>query len=99
MKVTILSVAEAELDDAIRYYEREQPGLGMRFHEEVTHSIGRIIEFPEAYQSFGTRTRRCLVAKFPYGILYQYRENAKEIVIVAIGHLHREPDYWFSKVK
>jgi plasmid stabilization system protein ParE len=97
MKLDILSVAEAELDDAIQYYEREQPGLGMRFHAEVSRALKRISEFPKAYQKFGARTQRCLVAKFPYGILYQHKERSNEILIVAIGHLHRAPDYWFSR--
>jgi len=42
-------------------------------------------------------SRRCLVYKFPYGVIYQYQEDKNEILIVAIAHLHRKPDYWYSR--
>lgn len=97
MKVSFLKVAEAELDDAVADYELEQPGLGARFRSEVSRSLQRIIDFPTAYQSFGPRTRRCLIAKFPYGIIYSHDSLHNELLIVAIAHLHRRPDYWISR--
>jgi len=30
--------------------------------------------------------------KFPYGIIYEPSEF--EILVIAIAHLHQEPDYW-----
>jgi hypothetical protein len=46
---------------------------------------------------FSPGTRRCLIAKFPYGVIYHYSPEQDEIVIVAIAHLHRRPDYWVSR--
>lgn len=97
MKVSFLEIAELELDEVYRYYENEQAGLGLRFLEQVALAIGRMIEHPKGYQVFSARTRRCLIAKFPYGILYEHNESENEILIVAIGHLHRMPDYWISR--
>ena len=39
MKVTFLELATTELNDAIEYYESEQPSLGARFRSEVLKSI------------------------------------------------------------
>ena len=97
MKVTFLKVAEAELDDAFKYYESVQSGLGFRFLTEVERSKTRIIRFPFSYEEIGKYSRRCLVQKFPYGIIYQYMEIKKEILIVAVSHLHRMPDYWSDR--
>jgi plasmid stabilization system protein ParE len=97
MKVSFLEVAELELDEVYRYYETEQAGLGVQFLEQAALAISRVVEHPKGYQTFSARTRRCLIAKFPYGVLYEYNESGKEILIVAIGHLHREPDYWISR--
>ena len=94
MKVTFLKIAAAEFDDAVTYYESEQPGLGARFHSEVSRSLKRIMDFPSAYQTFSPRTRRCLIAKFPYGIIYRYEPANGEVLVVAVAHLHRRPDYW-----
>jgi len=94
MKITFLKVAEIELDDAFEYYESLQAGLGSRFLTELKLSTERISRFPFSYEKIGKYSRRCLVQKFPYGIIYQYMEAQKEILIVAVSHLHRIPDYW-----
>jgi hypothetical protein len=40
--------------------------------------------------------RRCLVKRFPYGILYGI--DVDKIFVVAIMHLHRKPGYWLSRI-
>lgn len=97
MKISFLKLAEKELDDAVEYYESEQAGLGTKFREEVLRSLARVVEYPVSYQLIDKRARRCLVAKFPYGVIYQYKQNIGEILVVAIAHLHRKPDYWISR--
>ena len=77
MKVVFLEIAEAELDDAFEYYESVQSGLGFRFLTEVELSNTRIQQFPLSYEKIGKYSRRCLVQKFPYGIIYQYAEHKK----------------------
>ena len=97
MRVAFLEVAEAELDNAIQYYESEQPSLGIRFRDEVFRAVSRITAYPSAYQVLSRRTRRCLIAKFPYGIIFQHNTSENEILVIAIAHLHRKPDYWLSR--
>ncbi|MGI9285803.1 MAG: type II toxin-antitoxin system RelE/ParE family toxin [Pseudomonadales bacterium] len=99
MKVRFLMVAKAEFDDAIEYYETQQEGLGNRFSSNVQESIQRIVAFPEAFHLLSKRTRRCLVTKFPYGIIYQHRKTSNEVLVVAVAHLHRKPDYWVSRTQ
>lgn len=48
MTIQFIPAAEAELDDAIRYYEEESPGLGARFLSEVDTVVKRIVELPDA---------------------------------------------------
>ena len=43
MEVKFLKLAQAEFDDAVTFYESEQPGLGKRFRGEVLRSVSRII--------------------------------------------------------
>ena len=97
MKVKFLKIAETELNDAFEYYESLQSGLGYRFITEVELSKTRICNFPLSYEGIGKYSRRCLVQKFPYGLIYQYIESQKEILIVAVSHLHRKPDYWSER--
>jgi len=97
VKVSFLRPAEKELDEAIKYYESVQAGLGLKFQAEVALSLSRIVGQPLSYQEIGKYSRRCLVHKFPYGVVYQYKEIQKEIIVVCIAHLHREPDFWASR--
>lgn len=97
MKVTFLEPAATELDNAINFYEAQQHKLGFRFESEVEQSVARIAKFPESYQEMGKYSRRCLVHKFPYSVIYIYKKKMSEIVIIAIANLHRKPEYWLSR--
>lgn len=91
-RVTFEAAAEAELEAAALYYESEQAGLGKRFMAEVGRVVDRIRSNPEAWQLVTSRSRRCRLARFPYGLVYQIRSS--EIVVIAAMHLRRDPGYW-----
>jgi plasmid stabilization system protein ParE len=97
VNIEFLEPAVIEFDQAVAYYDNEQQGLGEKFRLEIQRSLLRIANYPESYQAISLRSRRCLVAKFPYGIIYQYKNANNSIVVVAIAHLHRKPDYWSSR--
>ena len=40
--------------------------------------------------------RRCLIARFPYGLIYGI--DGDTIVVVAVAHLHRRPRYWIDRI-
>lgn len=96
MEIRLLKPAQVELDDGIIWYDDQVSGLGNEFLNEILDTFKRIKLNPNAWAVFSKRTRRCLVHKFPYGIIYQIREN--EILIIAIAHQHREPDYWVGRM-
>ena len=96
MNVEFLDPAKSELVEAIDYYNSESEGLGYRFAAEVRRTIERIIQYPEAWALLSQRTRRCRTNRFPYGVIYQIRENA--ILIVAVMHLHKHPESWKSRL-
>lgn len=96
MIINFLEIAQLELDDAVQYYNYEVPGLGNAFLKEILEGLDRIIKFPEAWHQCSKRTRRCQIRRFPYGVIYQIRKE--EILIIAIAHLHRKPNYWFNRI-
>jgi hypothetical protein len=57
MKVEILTIAEAELAEAVSYYNEQSERLGYEFAVEVRHTIARIIWFPFAWTSLSARAR------------------------------------------
>ena len=96
MKISFLDVAQKELDDAITCFNDEVPDLGNEFLGEVLKALDRIGNHPHAWHPCSERTRRCLLHRFPYGVIYQILEN--EILVVAVACLHREPNYWQDRI-
>ncbi len=89
--------ADAELEPAVEYYEKVQPGLGLEFAEEVYAAIARIVEYPDAWPSLSKHTRRCLTNRVPYGLIYQ--AQAGTVRIIAVANLHQRPNYWKERIK
>ena len=96
MKIEILAAAETDLADALSFYNEESEGLGYEFAAEVKHTLGRIVQFPEAWHPLSRRTRRCRMKRFPYGVVYQRRGDM--ILVVAVMHLRRHPDSWRGRL-
>lgn len=92
MKWFFHPLAEQELDKAVDYYEDCLAGLGLDFAREIHAAIHRIIQYPEAWSQISENTRRCLVSRFPFGIVYQIKTDV--IVIIAVANLRRRPEYW-----
>ena len=53
MKIRFISPVNNELDEAVRYYDHQLPGLGFRFFQEVAAAIDRIILMPDAWLKIG----------------------------------------------
>jgi len=97
LKARFIAPASLELDDAVKYYDHQLPGLGYRFFQETTAAIERILFLPEAWPRMGERTRRCMLKSFPYALLYV--QEQKEILITAVAHLHRDPKHYCERIE
>ncbi|MBY0498029.1 MAG: type II toxin-antitoxin system RelE/ParE family toxin [Nitrosomonas sp.] len=83
------------MENAVQFYELEYSGLGRKFKEEVRKAALRIAAYPEGWSIERGNVRKCLLHKFPYKLLFAVDEN--HILIIAVAHQHRKPDYWFDK--
>ncbi len=86
-----------EFIDAVAYYELSRKGLGLRLSREVYATINRVTLNPTAWPLISENTRRCFTKRFPYGVVYEIRED--DILIIAVAHSSREPFYWSSRTK
>ncbi len=89
-------IALTELEDAISYYNHLNPSLSLEFLEEFYSSIQRILQFPYAWMKFSESCRRCLLTRFPYGIIYQFSDDT--IIIIAVMQVNRKPNYWEKRI-
>lgn len=87
------SEAEWDLHQAIIFYERERPGLGRELRYEVEAAVRRIQQSPRAFPLQADReTRKGLVHRFPYTIVFVELEEV--LWIAAVAHQKRHPQYW-----
>lgn len=96
-RLEIIEPAEIELDDAYEYYEYEIEGLGKNFLDEFKKGISRIVLHPLAWSRIQENIRKCVLKKFPYNIIYAIDDDA--IIILAVSHQHRHPEYWIDRLK
>lgn len=95
MRIEFSAIAYEEFKNAIEFYDLLEKGLGLRFKDEVDDSLKRILKYPEAWQKETESTRRFLLKRFPYKIVYFV--ESERIVIIAVAHTHRKPFYWIDR--
>ena len=97
MKIHFLSIAQKELNDAVDWYNEQADGLGNEFLDELDRAIRRAIAYPQSCTEIESGLRRCIMARFPYGLIYGLEKD--KIIVVAVAHLHRNPRYWAERLK
>jgi plasmid stabilization system protein ParE len=97
MKPVILhSEAEAELREALHYYEGLRPGLGGEFLRAFEAAVHRIRENPQAYAiEADSGVRYCPMRRFPHTLVTLEQEN--RLWVVAVAHQKRRPHYWSDR--
>jgi hypothetical protein len=88
--------ARQEIRDATIFYENAREGLGATFLEAVEYALWLIWTNTFGWKKIRGEVRRCLLKKFPYGIIY--RADATRVFVLAVMHLHRRPNYWVKRL-
>lgn len=96
MKVRYLAVAREEIREAADYYAAISPELGKAFKQELRQLMRLVATMPLAWPASGTDTRKCLMTRFPYLVIYAPLPN--ELLVLAVGHQHRKPGYWRERL-
>ena len=93
--------AALELEEAAAWYEKEQPGLGMRFISVFEHAVVLLSDSnppltPVQGNAGKLGAQKLLLHNFPFSVIVQ--EIDDDIVVVALAHHSRRPGYWRSRV-
>jgi plasmid stabilization system protein ParE len=88
-KVVIGPEAENDLKKAFSWYEDKRNGLGYDFLLQVDAGIRFIERNPEIYPTGYRGTRKHLIKRFPYKIIYLVEEQ--RIIILGVLHGKRSP--------
>ncbi len=87
--------AAREFLAAVDWYLARNELVASRFAQQVTHAVQLIAQAPQRWPSYSHGTRRFVLRRFPF--LVVYRELATVIQILAVAHAHRRPGYWKSR--
>jgi len=96
MSVRLLEPAQAELDEAMAWYAEQAPGLDDAFLLETLKAIQLIEQFPSAWHPLSPQIRRCRLRRFPYSVVYT--QDGPDVLVLAIAHQHRKPNYWRNRL-
>jgi toxin ParE1/3/4 len=77
--------------------ESGELGLGYQFAIEIVAAVERINANPGMWPILDHQVRRCLVHRFPNGVIYSVDEQKSQLLILAVMHLHRQPGYWSER--
>jgi plasmid stabilization system protein ParE len=93
----ILPEAREEFLAAVEYYNSASGGLGEEFISDVENAVSRIRSFPRHGSPTAGGTRRVVLGRFPFDIVYL--EDAEDVVVIAVAHQRRSPFYWRDRLQ
>jgi plasmid stabilization system protein ParE len=101
LPIVVHPLAERDLIDAWQWYEQQLTGLGDRFVAAVGLAIERAARWPDAGNPAlvdddqNVTERRIAPDGFPYAV--RYRILDKQLVVMAIYHQRRRPNFGTSR--
>lgn len=101
MTLQLLDEAKEELGESAHRYEEKRSGLGDEFVDAVERALTVIEKRPRQFTRLSVSNpereiRRCVLKRFPYLIIFEIL--SEEILVVAIAHGKRKPNYWKDRL-
>ena len=94
-RVRFVPAAGREAEDALAWYLQRSLKAAESFLREFDRGLALIAESPRLWPRFEAGTRRYVLRKFPYSIIY--RLITERIEVVAVAHQRRRPGYWHGR--
>ena len=95
--VRILPAALEEADAATEWYRRRSMRAAEMFLDELDRAIERIGDHPGRFPEYAFGTRRMVLQRFPYLLIF--RKTAAGVEVIAVAHGRRRPGYWRDRVE
>ncbi len=88
MILVVLREAEADIDEAFRWYEARRVGLGREFVDEVDSAFACALAAPSSFPVAYRGLRRLVLNRFPY--LVYFREHEEAVQVFGVLHGRRD---------
>lgn len=88
-QVVVADQALHEIDEAVKWYDRQDPGLGDELFRAIQDAVGSIRTNPEIHPLRFDEVRRVMLKRFPYSIYFEH--DQRELRILSVFHHARDP--------
>ena len=95
--VDVLPQAIDEAREARNYYLSKSAAAEEAFRRELEHAVALIRERPETWPTYVHGTRRFVLRRFQYSVVY--RTDGTSSLIVAVANAKRKPGFWRSRLR
>ena len=92
VKVEFHPAAEEETLAAAEWYRGRSPKAAEAFLAELDGAVRRIAEGPAVWATYIDDTRRVVLRRFPFSIVYRFVPET--VQVIALAHARRRPGYW-----
>jgi toxin ParE1/3/4 len=87
---------DSEYSESFRWYGERSPNAAIEFEAEIKSAIDKIQDAPARWKEEADGSRRFLLRRFPYAIVYLHFPEM--IYVVALAHYRRKPRYWRDRL-
>lgn len=94
-RVRFHPTAVAEAKAAHDWYAKRNPSAAAAFMKALDAALTVIRDSPRRWPQHSHGTRKYLLRRFPYAVVYRIADAT--IQVVAIAHGRRRPGYWRSR--
>lgn len=94
MTFTVIAEAAAtrEWNEAVDWYEEREPGVGLRFDDELRTFLQSLARDPERFPLATRLTRKAkMPGPWPYSIYFTVNRKHREVKVLAVWHGARNP--------
>lgn len=90
---------DARIDalEAYEWYAKRSENAAEAFQEELQAAGNAIKQSPELWGNYLFGTRRYLMKRYPFVVVY--RIGSDRIEIIAVAHGRRRPGYWKGRLR
>jgi plasmid stabilization system protein ParE len=89
-------LAWQDVETADDWYFQRSPDASDLLIVAISEALDTICEAPLRWPKYLHGTRRFLLHRFPFSVIYLDEVDA--VVIVAVAHNKRKPDYWKQRL-
>jgi toxin ParE1/3/4 len=100
VRIRLLARAEAEIASARSYLDLQANELGEKFLDDIHFTLRAIADDPASFSKLETLPgnnpyRRAPLKIYRYVVIFEIL--ADEILVVAVAHTSRRPNYWLRR--